>query len=45
MVPDVMSYNALLNACAKGDKAERALELFQEMHAKGGCLTSLPTTP
>ena len=31
LVPDVISYSALISACEKGKQSERALELFEAM--------------
>ena len=31
MVPDVITYSAVISACEKGKQAERALEVFQAM--------------
>ena len=35
LVPDVITYSALISACAKGPTAERASELFQETRYQG----------
>ena len=34
-MPNVITYSALISACAEGDKAARALELVQLMRAYG----------
>ncbi|KAJ4849479.1 hypothetical protein Tsubulata_037643 [Turnera subulata] len=34
-VPDVVTYNCLINGCCKTGRIERALELFQDMSARG----------
>jgi len=31
MVPDVITYGALISACDMGEKPGRALELFEDM--------------
>ena len=31
VVPDVITYNALISACEKGKQPERALQLFEAM--------------
>ena len=31
VVPDVITYNAVISACEKGKQAERALEVFKAM--------------
>ena len=31
MVPDIITYNALISACENGNQPERALELFEAM--------------
>ena len=33
--PDVPTYNALISACEKGHKVEKAMELFDEMQLRG----------
>ena len=35
MVPEVITYNAVISACEKGKQAERALEVFQTMQWQG----------
>ena len=35
LVPDVITYNALISACEKGKQPERALELFEAMQRQG----------
>ena len=35
MVPDVISYNALISGCEKGQQPEQALELFKAMQRQG----------
>lgn len=34
-VPDVVTYNSLINGCCKTYRIERALELFQDMNERG----------
>ena len=34
MVPDIITYNALIGTCQKGKQPERALELFQAMQCQ-----------
>lgn len=34
-VPDVVTYNALINGCCKTYRIERALELFEDMNKRG----------
>ncbi len=31
IVPNVITYNALISACAKGKQPERAMEIFSKM--------------
>jgi pentatricopeptide repeat protein len=35
VVPDVITYSALISACEKGTQPERALELFEAMQRQG----------
>jgi len=35
LVPNVITYNALISACGKGKQPERALELFEAMQRQG----------
>ena len=35
MVPNVITYNALISACEKGKQPERALELFEALQQQG----------
>ena len=35
VVPDVVTYNALMNACEKGKQPEQALEFFEVMQRHG----------
>ncbi len=35
LVPDVITYNALISACEKGKQPERALELFEATQRQG----------
>ena len=35
VVPDVITYNALISACEKREQPERALEVFKGMSWKG----------
>ena len=35
MVPNVITYSALISACEKGKQPERALELFEAMKRQG----------
>ena len=35
LVPNVITYSALISACAEGDRVARALELVQLMRAQG----------
>uniref|UniRef100_A0A6N2MLF0 Pentacotripeptide-repeat region of PRORP domain-containing protein n=1 Tax=Salix viminalis TaxID=40686 RepID=A0A6N2MLF0_SALVM len=42
-VPDVVTYNCLINGCCKTNKIERALELFEEMINKRGCVPNRVT--
>ncbi|KAA8546433.1 hypothetical protein F0562_002828 [Nyssa sinensis] len=41
-VPDVVTYNCLINGCCKTSRIERALELFDDMN-KRGCLPNRVT--
>lgn len=34
-VPDVVTYNCLIDGCCKTNRIERALELFNDMHKRG----------
>ena len=35
VVPEVITYSAMISACEKGKQAERALEVFQAMQRQG----------
>ena len=35
LVPDVITYNALISTCEKGEQLERATEIFQAMRQQG----------
>ena len=35
MVPNVITYSALISTCEKGKQSERALELFEAMQRQG----------
>ena len=35
ITPDVISYNAAISACEKGQQWQRALELFEAVRASG----------
>jgi pentatricopeptide repeat protein len=35
VVPNVITFNALISACEKGQEPERALELFEAMQRQG----------
>ena len=35
IVPNVITYNALMSACEKGDQPQTALAVFQEMQQQG----------
>ena len=35
MVPDIITYSALISACEKGKQPERALQLFEAMKQQG----------
>ena len=35
MVPNIITYSALISACEKGKQPERALELFEAMKQQG----------
>ena len=35
MVPDVITHNALISACEKGEQPERALEVFVLLEQQG----------
>ena len=35
VVPDVITYNALISTCEKGKQPQRALEVFQAMQQQG----------
>ena len=35
LLPNVITYNALISACEKGKQPERALELFEAMQQRG----------
>ena len=34
VVPEAVTYNAVINACNKGKQAERALEVFEALRAQ-----------
>ena len=36
LVPNVITYNALISACGKGQEPERAMKLFERMQRQGG---------
>ena len=35
MVPEVITYGAVISACEKGNQADCALDLFEEMKLQG----------
>lgn len=35
LVPDVITYNAVISVYAKSDRPERAIEVFEAMHEQG----------
>ena len=34
VMPDAITYNAVINACSKGKQAERALKVFEALRVK-----------
>ena len=44
VVPDAITYNAVINACSKGKQAERALEVFEALKEPKLCLMQSLTT-
>ena len=45
VVPDVITYNALISACEKGEQPEQALKIFGEMKQRGPPFPPRPGLP